>query len=159
MRMDLHSLKPVTVSAGEIAERGSFVDLRNVRNPRTDRKYGCISANVWTFRVKFGGKPRMVCAQGPPELHVFLLDKLARYWSQQRRKSLERKTRSMERKKFRKSEGLPTETNSPNRGFRTGREVTKKGGDSVWPEFVALSYNNKSTGVAPASSKSQTRPV
>ena len=28
MRMGLRSVKPVTVSAGEIAERGSFVDLR-----------------------------------------------------------------------------------------------------------------------------------
>ena len=74
MRMGLRSLKPVTVSAGEIAERGSFVDLRDVRNPRTDRNHGCIPANVSRFRVKFGGKPRMVCAQGPPELHVFLLD-------------------------------------------------------------------------------------
>ena len=33
MRMGLRSLKPVTVSAAEIAERGSFVDLRDVRNP------------------------------------------------------------------------------------------------------------------------------
>ena len=61
-------------SAGEIAERGSFVDLGDVRNPRTDRKYGCVSANVSRFRVKVGGKPRTVCVQARPELHVFLLD-------------------------------------------------------------------------------------
>ena len=40
MRMDLRSLKPETVSAGEFAERGLFVDLGDVRNPRTDRKHG-----------------------------------------------------------------------------------------------------------------------
>ena len=44
MRMDQRSLKPVTVSAGEIAERGSFVGLGDVRNPRTDQKHGCVSA-------------------------------------------------------------------------------------------------------------------
>ena len=72
--MDLRSLKSVTVSAGEIAERGSFVDLGDVRNPRTDRKHGCVSANVSRFRVKVGGRPRTVCVQARPELHVFLLD-------------------------------------------------------------------------------------
>ena len=40
MRMDLCSLKPVTVSAGEIAERGLFVDLGNVRNPLIDQRHG-----------------------------------------------------------------------------------------------------------------------
>ena len=81
----LRSLKPVTVSAGEIAERGSFVDLGDVRNPRTDLKHGCISANASRFRVEFGGKPRMVCVQGPPGLHVFLLDK----WGDIRRNNVE----------------------------------------------------------------------
>ena len=74
MRMDLRSLKPVTGSDGEIAERGSFVDLGDVRNPRTDRKHGCVSANVSRFQLKIGGKPRTVCVQARPELHVFLLD-------------------------------------------------------------------------------------
>ena len=46
MRTDLRSLKPVAVSAGEIAERGSFVDMEDIRNPRTDHKHGCVSANV-----------------------------------------------------------------------------------------------------------------
>ena len=72
--MDLRSLKPVTVSAGEIVERGSLVDLGDVRNPRTDRKHGCVSANVSRFRVKVGGRPRTVCIQARPGLHVFLLD-------------------------------------------------------------------------------------
>ena len=72
--MDLRSLKPVTVSAGEIVERGSFVDLGDVRNPRTDRKHGCVSANVSRFRVKVGGRPHAECVQARPELHVFLLD-------------------------------------------------------------------------------------
>ena len=72
--MDLRSLKPVTVSAGEIVERGSFVDLGDVRNPRTDRKHGCVSVNVSRFRVKVGGRPRTVCVQARPELQVFLLD-------------------------------------------------------------------------------------
>ena len=74
VRTDLRSLKPATVSAGEIVERVSFVDLGDVRNPRTDRKHGCVSANVSRFRVKVGGRPRTVCVQARPELHVFLLD-------------------------------------------------------------------------------------
>ena len=74
MRIDLRSLKPITVPAAEIAERYSFVDPRNVRNPRTDRKHGCVSANVSRFRVKVGGKLRTVCVQARPELHVFLLE-------------------------------------------------------------------------------------
>ena len=75
MRTDQRSLKPVTVSAGEIAERGSFVDLGGVRNPRTDRKHGCVSAHASRFRVKVGGKPRAVCVLARPELHVvFLLE-------------------------------------------------------------------------------------
>ena len=74
MRMGLRSLKPVTVSAGEIAERGSFVDLRDVRNPRTDRKHVCVSAHASKFRVKTGGKPRTVYVQSRPELQVFPLD-------------------------------------------------------------------------------------
>ena len=68
--MDLRSLKPVTVSAGEIVERGSFVDLGDVRNPRTDRKHGCDPAKVSRFRVKVGGKPRMVCVRARAELQV-----------------------------------------------------------------------------------------
>ena len=74
MRMDLRSVNPVDVSAGKIAERGSFVGLGDVRNPRTDQKHGCASANVSRFRVKVGGKPRTVCVQARPELHMFLLD-------------------------------------------------------------------------------------
>ena len=63
--------KPETVSAGEIAERGSFVDLGDVRDPRTDRKHGSVSANVSRFQVKIGGKPRTACVPAWPELHVF----------------------------------------------------------------------------------------
>ena len=86
MRTDLLSLEPITVSAGEIAKRGSLVDLGGVRNPRTDRKHGCVSANGSKFRVKVGGKTRTVCVQARPALQVFPFDE----WSQERRKSLER---------------------------------------------------------------------
>ena len=74
MRMDLRSLKPVTVSADEIAERGSFVNLGDVRHPRTDRKNGCAPASVSRFRVHVGGKPRKVCIQARPELQVIPLN-------------------------------------------------------------------------------------
>ena len=84
------SLYQVIVSDGKIAERGSFVDVGDVRNPRTDRKHGCVSANVSRFRVKFGGKLRAVCAQGTAGVAHVSVGRVARYWSQQRRISLER---------------------------------------------------------------------
>ena len=74
MRMGLHSIEPVTVSAGEIAQRGSFVDLGDVRNPQPDRTHGWVSANVSRFMVKVSGKPRTVCVQARPELQVFPFD-------------------------------------------------------------------------------------
>ena len=83
--MGLRSLKPVTVSAGEIAEKASFVDLEDDRNPRTDRKHGCVSVNVSRVRVKVGGKPCTVCVQARPEVHVFLLDE----WRDIRRNNIE----------------------------------------------------------------------
>ena len=73
--MDLRSFKHVTVSAGEIAERGSFVGLGDVHNPRTDRKHGCDPANVSRFTVKVGGKPRTVGVHARPELQVFPFDR------------------------------------------------------------------------------------
>ena len=70
-----HSYAYMAISAGEIAERGSFVDLGDVSNARTDQKHGCVSANVSSrFRVQVGGKPRTVCAQARPELQVFPFD-------------------------------------------------------------------------------------
>ena len=73
--MDLRSHKALTVSAGKNAERGSFVELGDVRNPRTDQKqHGCLSANVFRFRVNVGGKPRTVCVPGLPGLQVFPFD-------------------------------------------------------------------------------------
>ena len=100
--MGLRSLKPATGSAGKIAERGSFVDLGDVRNPRTDRKHGCDSANVSRFRAKVGGKPRTVCVQARPELHVLLFDE----WKDIRRNKVENRwnafvfgTRDLEREK------------------------------------------------------------
>ena len=85
MRMNLRSLKSVTVSAGEITERGSFVDLGDDRNPLTDRKHGCVSAHVSKFRVKFAAKPRTVCVQARPELQVFPFDE----WRDIRRNNVE----------------------------------------------------------------------
>ena len=73
MHMDLR-LKPATVSAGDIAGRGSFVDLGDVPNPRTDRKHGWISVNESRFRVNVSGKPRAVCVEARPELQVFPFD-------------------------------------------------------------------------------------
>ena len=119
MRMDLRSLKPVTVSAGEIAERGSFVDLGDVRNSRTDRKHGCVSANVSRFRVEVGGKPRTVCL-GTAGVVCVSVGRVARYSSQQRRKSLERVFETQKREPAVGLEdlgALPTETNSPKRGL------------------------------------------
>ena len=125
--MGLRSLKTVTVSAGEIAERGSFVDLGGVRKPRTDRKHGCVSANVSRVRVRVSGKPRAVCVQGRPELHVFLLDE----WRDIGRNNVENRWNAfLERKKenpllvhdFR---GLSQQkTNSPNWGRRIHDSLT-----------------------------------
>ena len=107
MRMGLLSLKPVTVSAGEIAERGSFVDLRDVRNPRTDRKHGCVSAKVSRFRVEVNGKPRTVCVRARPELHVFLLDE----WRDIRRNNVENRWNAKKRTRMRARQSV----GSPNR--------------------------------------------
>lgn len=75
MCIDLRSLS-LTVSAGEMAERVSSVDVGHVRNTRTDRQHGCVAANVSRFTMKVGGKPRSVWVQARPELQEFPLDEL-----------------------------------------------------------------------------------
>ena len=90
MCIDLRSLS-LTVSAGEMAERVSSVDVGHVRNTRTDRQHGCVAANVSRFTMKVGGKPRSVWVQARPELVARIsVGRVARYSSQQHRKSLVR---------------------------------------------------------------------
>ena len=126
VRMDLRSLKHVTVSAGEIAERGSFVDLGHVRNPRTDRKHGWLRLGERVeiliescWEAAYGVIP------GTTGVACVSVGRVAKYWSQQRRKSLER---VLERVFGTQKEnpclvhdfgGSPNrKTNSPKRGFR-----------------------------------------
>ena len=51
----------------------------------TENTAGCVSANVSRFKAKVGGKPRAVCVQTWPGLHVFLLDE----WRDIRRNNVE----------------------------------------------------------------------
>ena len=84
MRMDLRSLKPETVSAGEIAERGLFEDLGDVLNPWTDRKHGGwlrlgnffeIPSEIWWEAAYYG-----VCA-GTAGVAGISVRRVARYLS------------------------------------------------------------------------------
>ena len=90
MRADLRSLKSVTVSAGEIAERDSFVDLRDVRNPRTDRKRGCCSETCVEIQSKVWWEAAYGACPGTAEVAAISVRQVARYSSpQQGRKSLD----------------------------------------------------------------------
>ena len=68
-----HVAPRVALAAGEIAERGSLVDLgeKNMiffSSRGHLQKHGCDSANVSRFTVQVGGKPRTVCVQARPQI-------------------------------------------------------------------------------------------